>query len=293
MKQKIRKAVIPVAGFGTRFLPATKAMPKEMLPVVDKPIIQFIVEEAVNAGIEDIVLVTGWHKRIIEDHFDYPFELQQRLEEAGKKDQLKEIRRIASLANFIYIRQKGPYGNGTPILNAWPVIGEEPFWAVWGDEFFDAQPSRAEQMMKFWDKYQSPLIAALEPRSKEEANHYGVVYGQEVEEGIWEVKKIEEKPGVNKVKLPFLTSVSGYILTPDIFPILAKLKAGRGGEVWLVDAIKKLAEQRPVYACKLKNTVWCDTGNKLEYIKTIIHFAMKRKEYREELKEYMRNFLKG
>ncbi|HRY63361.1 MAG TPA: sugar phosphate nucleotidyltransferase, partial [Patescibacteria group bacterium] len=231
MKQKIRKAVIPVAGFGTRFLPATKAMSKEMLPVVDKPIIQFIVEEAVEAGIKDIVLVTGWHKRIIEDHFDYPFELEQRLEEAGKMEQLKEIRKIAELANFIYIRQKGPYGNGTPILNAWPAIGDEPFWAVWGDEFFDAEPSRAKQMLAFWDKYQSPIIAAMEPKSKDEANHYGVVYGKEVEEGIWEVKKIEEKPGANKVKTPFLTSVSGYVLTPDIFPILAKLKAGRGGEV--------------------------------------------------------------
>ncbi|NMB48634.1 UTP--glucose-1-phosphate uridylyltransferase [Candidatus Kuenenbacteria bacterium] len=291
MKQKIRKAVIPVAGFGTRFLPATKAMPKEMLPVVDKPIIQFIVEEAVGAGIKDIVLVTGWHKRIIEDHFDYPFELEQRLEEAGKTEQLKEIRKIAELANFIYIRQKGTYGNGTPILNARPVVGDEPFWAVWGDEFFDAEPSRAKQIFSFWDKYQSPIIAAMEPRGKEDANHYGVVYGKEVESGIWEVKRIEEKPGANKVKMPFLTSVSGYVLTPDIFPILEKLKAGRGGEVWLVDAIKKLAEKRPVYACKLKNSVWCDTGNKLEYIKTIIRFAMKDKEYRRELGEYMRNFL--
>ncbi len=292
MVQKIKKAVIPVAGFGTRFLPATKAMPKEMLPVVDKPTIQFIVEEAVEAGIKDIVLVTGWHKRIIEDHFDYPFELEKRLEEAGKIEQLKEIRRIAELANFIYIRQKGLYGNGTPILNTRHIIGNEPFFVVWGDELFDAKPSRAEQLMKCWEKYQSPIITGMEPRGKEDANHYGIIYGKEVEKNIWLVKEIVEKPGADKVKIPFLTAPSGYVLTPDIFPILEKLKAGRGGEVWLVDAIKQLAKKRPVYACRLTNTTWCDTGNKLEYIKTIIRFALKNKELSEPLKEYMKETIK-
>ncbi|NMC51108.1 UTP--glucose-1-phosphate uridylyltransferase [Candidatus Kuenenbacteria bacterium] len=291
MKQKIRKVVIPVAGFGTRFLPATKAMPKEILPVVDKPIIQFVVEEAVSAGIKDVILVTGWHKRIIEDHFDYPYELEKRLEEAGKQEQLKEIRRIAGMANFIYVRQKGPYGNGTPVLNAKHIIGDEPFLVLWGDELFDAEPSRSKQLLKVWDKYQKPVITGMEPRSKEDAESYGVIYGKTVEDGIWEVKGFEEKPGAKRVKMPFLTSPSGYILTPDIFPILEKQKAGRGGEVWLVDAIRKLSEQKPVYACRLKNTVWCDTGNKLEYIKTIIRFAMKRKEYSSELRKYIKEIL--
>ena len=292
MQQKIRKAVIPVAGFGTRFLPATKAMPKEMLPVVDKPIIQFIVEEAVAAGIEDVILVTGWHKRIIEDHFDYPFELEQRLKKAGKTREFQEIQRIASMANFIYVRQKGLSGNGTAILNTRSVVGDEPFFAAWGDELFDAKPSRISQLLKLWRKYRQPIISAIEPRSKADANHYGIIYGKEVEKGVWQVKELREKPGEDKVRSPFLTSVSGYILTPDIFPILEKLQAGIDGEVWLVDGIRELARRRPVYACQLKKTTHCDTGDKLEYLKTIIRFALKRKEYREDLKKYLIETLK-
>jgi UTP--glucose-1-phosphate uridylyltransferase len=156
---KIRKAIIPAAGFGTRFLPATKAMPKEMLPIVDKPIIQYVVEEAVSAGIEDIIIVTGWHKRSIEDHFDYPYELEKRLLEAGKEEQAEEVRRIANMANFVYIRQKGPYGNGTPVLNARHIIGDEPFAILWGDEFIYSKPPRLKQMIDVWDKYGKPLIS--------------------------------------------------------------------------------------------------------------------------------------
>jgi UTP--glucose-1-phosphate uridylyltransferase len=152
MSQKIRKAVIPAAGFGTRFLPATKAMPKEMLPIVDKPIIQYVVEEAVASGIQDIIIVTGWHKRSIEDHFDYPFELEKRLLEAGKERQAEEVRRIANMANFIYVRQKGPYGNGTPVMNARQVIGNEPFAVLWGDEFIHADPPRLKQMIDVYEK---------------------------------------------------------------------------------------------------------------------------------------------
>ena len=148
MNKKIRKAIIPAAGFGTRFLPATKAMPKEMLPIVDKPIIQYVVEDAVSAGIEDIIIVTGWSKRCIEDHFDYPFELEKRLQESNKYPELEEIRRIADMANFYYVRQKGPLGNATPILNAKHFIGDEPFLVLWGDDFIEAQPSRSKQLVE-------------------------------------------------------------------------------------------------------------------------------------------------
>lgn len=293
MVKKIRKAVIPVAGFGTRFLPATKAMPKEMLPVVDKPTVQFIVEEAVAAGIEDIILVTGWHKRIIEDHFDYPFELEKRLEESGKLSELKEIRRIAGLANFIYIRQKGPYGNGTPVLNAKSVIGDEPFLVLWGDEIFDAQPGRSAQLLAVYNKYQAPVIACQWKDDKNDANKYGVVYGKKKGSNVTLVESLLEKPGPDKVKTPFLASLSGYILTPEIFPVLENLKAGKDGEIWLPDAINVLAQTRPVYACALKNAVHCDTGSKLAYIKTNLHFALKRKEFQEPLKKYLREILKN
>src|ERR1700741_4297394 len=160
-KKKVRKAVIPAAGFGTRFLPTTKAMPKEMLPIVDKPIIQYVVEEAVASGIEDIIIVTGWHKRTIEDHFDYPFELEKRLRDSGKQEQAEEVMAIAEMANFIYVRQKGPYGNGTPVLNARGVIGNEPFAILWGDEFIHSNPPRLKQMIQVWNKHQVPNISAV------------------------------------------------------------------------------------------------------------------------------------
>src|SRR6266481_858010 len=153
MSKKVRKAVIPAAGYGTRFLPATKAQPKEMLPIVDKPIIQYVVEDAVSAGIEDILIVTGWSKRSIEDHFDYPFELEKRLQEAGKEKELEEIRRISNLANFHYVRQKGPLGNGTPIWNAKDFIGDEPFLVLWGDDFIEAEPSASRQLVSTYEKY--------------------------------------------------------------------------------------------------------------------------------------------
>src|SRR5580692_836486 len=184
--QKIRKAIIPAAGFGTRFLPATKAMPKEMLPIVDKPIIQYVVEEAVASGIEDIVIVTGWHKRSIEDHFDYPFELEKRLLESGKEEQAEQVRKIAEMANFIYVRQKGPYGNGTPILNARRVIGNEPFAILWGDEFIYSTPPRLSQMMAVYDKYGMPNISAVRV-PETDVNKYGIADVNDVAPGVFKI----------------------------------------------------------------------------------------------------------
>src|SRR5882724_3127777 len=197
MRKKIRKAVIPAAGFGTRFLPQTKAMPKEMLPIVDKPIIQYVVEEAVASGIEDIIIITGSHKRSIENHFDYPFELEKRLREAGKDKQADEVIAIADMANFIYVRQKGPYGNGTPVLNAREVVGDEPFAILWGDEFIYSDPPRLKQMITAWEKTGAPNISGVRV-PKESVSKYGIADVTPIEGNIFKINKIVEKPKVGE-----------------------------------------------------------------------------------------------
>ncbi len=283
---KVRKAVIPAAGFGTRFLPQTKAMPKEMLPIVDKPVIQYVVEELVASGITDIVIVTGWHKRAIEDHFDYPYELIKTLEQQNKHDLLDEVKRTASLANFIYIRQKGPYGNGTPVLCAKNVIGDEPFVAIWGDEFIYANPPRALQCIKVFEKYGDPVISAVRV-PKEDVSRYGIVEATNVEKNIWQIKKLLEKPSPDEA--PSNLAAHGcYVLTPDIFPILEEVRPGRSGEIWLTDAIKELMKTRPIYACEVADAKYYDTGNKLEYLKTVVEFALTHKEVNGEFRAYLK-----
>lgn len=288
---KIKKAVIPAAGMGTRFLPATKAQPKEMMPVVDKPVIQYVVEEAVASGIEDIIIITGWHKRSIEDHFDYPFELEKRLEEAGKTKQLEEIRRVAGLANFIYIRQKGPYGNGTPVLNAKEVIGDEPFAVLWGDEFIYSKPPRLKQMIDVYNKYEDCVISGVRIEDKKAVSKYGIADYNEVDNGVFEIKSIVEKP--NPDKAPSNLAVHGaYIFNPEIFDYLEQTEIGKDNELWLVDAINALMKKRAVYACEIKNSKYYDTGNKLEYLKANIDFALENKEISEDLKKYLKDIVK-
>lgn len=288
---KIKKAVIPAAGMGTRFLPATKAQPKEMMPVVDKPVIQYVVEEAVASGIEDIIIITGWHKRSIEDHFDYPFELEKRLEEAGKMEQLEEVRRVASMANFIYIRQKGPYGNGTPVLNAKKVIGNEPFAVLWGDEFIHAKPPRLKQMIDVYDKYEDCVISGVRIPDKKAVAKYGIADYNEVSDGVFEIKKIVEKPDPNKA--PSNLAVHGaYVFNPEIFDYLENTKPGKDNELWLVDAINSLMKNRAVYAAEIKNGKYYDTGNKLEYLKANIDFALEDKELSDGLKKYLKEVSK-
>ncbi len=287
VKKKIRKAIIPAAGFGTRFLPATKAMPKEMLPIVDKPIIQYVVEECVASGIEDIIIVTGWNKRSIEDHFDYPFELEKRLEEAGKHEEADEVRRIADMANFIYIRQKGPYGNGTPVLNAQHVVGEEPFAVLWGDEFIYADPPRLKQMIDVWEKYGVPNVSAVRvPPSY--VDRYGIADISGVAPGVFKINRIVEKPAVGSAPSNLATH-GCYILPPRIFEILAEAKPGKGGEIWLPEAVDKLAQEQDVYAVEIQNGKYYDTGNKLEYLKAVVEFGLKH----EDLKQDFANFLKN
>lgn len=283
----IRKAVIPAAGLGTRFLPQTKAMPKEMLPIVDKPIIQYVVEELVESGITDIVIVTGWHKRAIEDHFDYPNELIQSLKDQGKEHLIPEVTRTAEMANFIYIRQKGPYGNGTPVLCSRQVIGDEPFVAIWGDEFICSQPPRTRQCIEVFEKYGDPVISAVRV-SKNDVSRYGIVETIKIEKNIWQIKKLIEKPKVEEV--PSNLAAHGcYVLTPDIFPLLAGLAPGKGGEIWLTDAIKLLMKQRPVYACEIVDGKYYDTGNKIEYLKTVVEFALQHKDLNGEFREYLKS----
>lgn len=286
-QKKIRKAVIPAAGFGTRFLPATKAMPKEMLPIVDKPIIQYVVEEAVASGIQDIIIITGSHKRSIEDHFDYPYELEKRLREAGKDKQADEVIAIADMANFIYVRQKGPYGNGTPVLNARSVVGDEPFAILWGDEFVYSDPPRLKQMVAAWDKYGKPNISGVRV-PKDVVNKYGIGDISPVEKGIFKINKIVEKPEPNEAPSDMMTG-GAYIMPPRLFEILEETPVGKGNELWLVDAITKLAKEEEIYAVEIENGKYYDTGNKLEYLKTAVEFGLRHPDLNGDFREFLKN----
>ncbi|MDD5340934.1 MAG: UTP--glucose-1-phosphate uridylyltransferase GalU [Patescibacteria group bacterium] len=284
---KIKKAIIPVAGFGTRFLPLTKAMPKEMLPIIDKPVIQYIVEEAVASGIEDIILVTGASKRAIEDHFDYNYELQNWLKKQGKEDLRAEIKKIADLANFIYIRQKGPYGNGTPVLNAKRIIGDEPFAVIWGDDLFlNEKKPRLSQLIDVFNKYEDPVLTAIEI-DDEGTKKYGVIDGEKIEKNVFQIKSIVEKPGPQKAPSRIGT-LGAYILTPDIFEELEKTKIGKGGELWLVDAICNLSKKRRLLAALVEGTYY-DTGSKIGWLQANIDLGLKRADTVKEIRNYLKN----
>lgn len=284
---KVTKCIIPVAGYGTRFLPATKALPKEMLPILDKPVVQYMVEEAVNSGIEDIIIVTGQNKRAVEDHFDFHPELEDYLAETNKKDKLKQVREVAELANFVYIRQKGPYGNGTPILNAEHLIGNEPFAVLWGDDLVISKKPRLKQLIEVYEKYGDPVLCGITVDS-EGTKNYAMVEGKKVEETVVQVSKLKEKPGPGKTKSR-LASVGGYVLTPDIFAALKKTKI-RDGELWLVDAIEKLMNQRPVYT-KLIEGKRFDAGSKEGWLEANIFMALADKKIKKNLKKFLRKNL--
>ncbi|MBI2086097.1 UTP--glucose-1-phosphate uridylyltransferase [Candidatus Daviesbacteria bacterium] len=277
--KKITKALIPAAGFGTRFLPQTKAMPKEMLPIVDKPVIQYVVEEIVGSGIEDIVIVTGSTKRAIEDHFDAPNQdLAQNLVNGQKEKLLEQIKHISDMANFIYVRQKGPYGNGTPVLAGQSVIGDEPFAAIWGDEFIYSEPPRLAQMIDVYEKYGGMVISGVKIEKREDLKRYGIADLEPVEGNVYKIKKIVEKPDPDKAPSNIATH-GAYILPPEIFTALKKLNPGQGGEIWLVDAINMLKDEGvPLYAVEIENGKYYDTGNKLEYMKTVVELACKHTE---------------
>jgi len=290
---KVTKAVIPAAGFGTRFLPATKAMPKEMLPIVDKPVIQYVVEELVDAGITDIILVTGYHKRTIEDHFDVASkDLVENLKMGGEKKRplLEEVEAVGKLANFAYVRQKGPYGNGTPLINVRHLVGDEPFIYTWSDDFIVAEPSRFKQMIALYEKYNCSVLAAVKATKDEDYERYGFAGGTEIEPGVIDAKIVTEKPGKEQAPSD-LATVSGYLLTPDIFNYLDEVltNLSEGAELYYNDALKlMLADGKKVVAAEIKGGKYYDTGNKFEYLKTVIEFALKRDDLAEDLKAYLK-----
>ncbi len=285
---KITKAILPVAGFGTRFLPATKAQPKEMLPIVDKPAIQYLVEDAVKAGIKEVVFVTGRGKRAIEDHFDYSFELEKTLVEKNKMDLVEKIREIDSLAKFSYVRQPIPLGDGHAINCAGHLVGDEAVLVMFGDTLYNAPISPAQQVIEAYEKYQCPIVGLSEVKP-EEVSKFGVIDGVEVEPGIYDIKKFVEKPK-QEAAPSNLVAVGIYVITPEIFRILAEMKEGKSGEIRLADAFDiMLNSGQSLYGKKIEGE-WLDTGTKFNFIKATLTLGLKDKEIGADLKDYLKGW---
>ena len=286
---KIKKAVIPVAGLGTRFLPATKAQPKEMLPLVDKPVIQYIVEEAVAAGIEQIIFVTGRHKRAIEDHFDRNLELERNLEEKGKRELLETVRKISDLADFIYIRQKEPLGLGHAILTAEPAVGDEPFAVLLGDDVMVSETPAIGQLLEVYNRFKCSVIG-LQKVPEEDVGKYGIVGGKEVDRNVLKLDELVEKPSVEEA--PSNLAIAGrYVLTPGIFDALRETPPGRGGEIQLTDALQILNNREVIYG-RILEAARYDTGNKLGFLQATVDFALMREDLREPFLEFLKKRLK-
>jgi UTP--glucose-1-phosphate uridylyltransferase len=284
MITKIRKAVIPVAGMGTRFLPATKAQPKEMLTLVDKPIIQYIVEEAVAAGIEEIIFVTSLGKRAIEDHFDRNFELEYRLRKKGRKKELGEILDITDMAKFVYVRQRSPNGDGDALLSAEHVVGDEPCAVLFGDDIIDAKKPALAQLIEVWNRYEDPVVG-LYRLPKKELFSYGVARAKPAGERTVEVTGFVEKPTPSAAPSN-LAAVGRYIITPEIFDVLGRLKPGPGGEIRLADAFVEFLRFRSMYGAVIEGARY-DCGSKLGFLKAQIAFGLKHAEVGREFKKYL------
>jgi UTP--glucose-1-phosphate uridylyltransferase len=288
MKKRVRKAIIPAAGLGTRFLPATKAMPKEMLPIVDKPTIQYIVEEAVASGIEDIIIVTGKGKRAIEDHFDFSPELEMNLEQKGKLDLLEKVRYPSNLANIHYIRQKEPKGLGHAVWCARHFIGDEPFAVLLGDDVVQSDTPCLAQLMEQYDKTRSTIIG-VQPVEMGETHRYGIIDGAELEDRRYVVENLVEKPAPGTA--PSNLAIMGrYILTPEIFMFLDQMETGAGGEIQLTDAIQKLNQIQRVFAYNFEGKRY-DVGEKIGFVKTTIEFALKDFNLRSDILKYLDDLL--
>lgn len=289
--QPVRKAVIAAAGFGTRFLPQTKAMPKEMLPIIDKPVIQVVVEGVVAAGVTDVIIVTGQGKRAIEDHFDRAIGLEQELRDKGKNAQADEIKRIAELANIVYVRQKGePKGNARPVLNSAHLIDNEPFFYFFADDFFTGDGlSCAAQMLEAYKKT-GKTIAALREVKREDASKYGMVeLGKQVDAKTHQIKQILEKPGPEKTPSNFAV-VCGYLFTPDIIPLLAQENVAADGEIRVSDSVCELAAKDEVYGCFIDGD-YHDTGSPELYLETLIDVALKDPQLGPRFKEYLKGLI--
>ncbi len=283
MERKIKKALLPAAGLGTRFLPATKASPKEMLPIVDKPMIQYAVEEAINCGIEDFIIITGKHKRAIEDHFDSAYELEEKLKSTGKEKLLREINKLSHI-NFAYIRQRVALGLGHAILCAKPFVKDEAFAVILSDDVIDPDYSLLKEMIRVYEEVECPIVA-LEEMPMSEVSRYGVVDG--VMEGeIFRISNLVEKPKAEEAPSN-LAIIGRYILTPDIFRILDKQKAGAGGEIQLTDALKALLKKRTIYGYRIKGKRY-DAGDKVGFLKATLDLALKNSEVSGPFKAYIR-----
>ncbi|RPI37689.1 MAG: UTP--glucose-1-phosphate uridylyltransferase GalU [Nitrospiraceae bacterium] len=283
MPEHIKKAIFPAAGLGTRFLPATKASPKEMLPIVDKPMIQYGVEEAISCGINEFLIITGKHKRSIEDHFDCAFELEDNLKKSGKQQLLEEINRLSNI-NIGYIRQGYALGLGHAILCARPFVKDEPFAVILSDDIIPLEDTLLSEMMALYDKLKSPILA-LQKVPMSEIHRYGVIDGVREWDGVYRVNNLVEKPGREKAPSD-LAIIGRYILTPDIFDVLATAEPGKGGEIQLTDAIGTLLKSRPVYGFLYKGKRY-DAGDKLGYLKATVDFAIKNPDLSGEFKSYI------
>jgi UTP--glucose-1-phosphate uridylyltransferase len=282
----IRKAVFPAAGLGTRFLPATKAQPKEMLPLVDKPIIQYGVEEAVASGVDNIILVTGRGKNAIEDHFDVSVELETFLEARGKKDLLAEIRQISNLINFSYVRQGEPLGLGHAVLVTRALVGDEPFAVILGDDVIDASPPALRQMIDVFEDVKGPVLA-IERVPREDVSKYGIIDAEEIRPGVYRIRDLVEKPPRDEAPSD-LAIIGRYILTPDIFPALAATVTDRTGEIQLTNGLRELLKSRPIYGVRVDG-VRHDTGNKLGFLKAVVYFALRRPDLAQPFREYLQS----
>ncbi len=285
--QKIKKAIVAVAGSGTRFLPATKSMPKEMLPIIDKPIIQLIIEELVTGGIEDIILVTKWDKKPLEDFFDHSWALEQELKNSGKEKELKEIMRISEMANFIYIRQKGSYGNGTPVLSAESLVKDEPFIYCYGDDLVKSKVSFTKQMVEEFERT-GHLMMGVQEVPRTEVHKYGMV---KLKPGSMQLEDIVEKPKVEEAPSKF-ASFGRFVLNQDIINKLKETKLGKGNELWLADAIRKYIKAGgEFYAKEVEGGEWLTTGDPLNYLKAMMKYAMDRKDIGSELNNYFQKHI--
>jgi UTP--glucose-1-phosphate uridylyltransferase len=285
VNKSITKAVFPAAGLGTRFLPATKASPKEMIALVDKPLIQYVVEEAVSSGIEEVVVITGRGKRAIEDHFDVAFELEEDLKAKGKHKLLSEVQRIANLVTFCYIRQKKALGLGHAVLTAKRVVGDEPFAVLLGDDIIDAKVPALKQMMEVYQRYPTTILA-IQKVPKSQTRNYGIIDGKRIEDGIYLVKDLVEKPSPEEAPSN-LAIIGRYILTPEIFTSLERTKPGKGGEIQLTDGLRHLMQKQPIYAYEFEGKRH-DAGDKLGFLKATVEFGLKNEEFGAEFRSYLK-----
>lgn len=290
--RRIRKAVFPAAGLGTRFLPATKAQPKEMLPIVDKPLIQYVVEEAVHSGLDNIIIITGRGKNAIEDHFDVSYELECILQARGKTDLLQLVRSVSDLIHVSYVRQKEALGLGHAILMARELVGEEPFAVFLGDDIIDSEVPCMRQIIAVHEHFEGASVIAIEEVDPEAVSSYGIISGEPIQapgfDGqVYRLRDVVEKPSRDEAPSN-LAIIGRYILDPDIFELLEKQTAGAGGEIQLTDGLRQLLKKKPIYGYRFVGKRY-DAGNKLEFLKATVEFALKREDLGKDFREYLRS----